>query len=155
MCASVVSTGRVSCADERVRKVGGARWLASRDDCPMVERRGIVVGAALIGLVVWVVGLKGLSNVAESTCLADSDGRPSYGAYQTSATLWPPSFECHLFGNSAEPIVVQHPLEAIVAFGWVVLVPVLYAFATLALTLRWVRARRGVSSSGSWGSLDR
>ncbi len=110
-----------------------ARWLSGA---------AIVVGAALIGLVVWVVGLKGLSNVAESTCLADLDGRRSYGAYQTSATLWPPSFECHLFGNSVEPIVVQHPLGAIVAFGWVVLVPVLYASATLALTLRWVRAAR-------------
>ena len=102
----------------------------------------IVVGAALFGLVVWVLGLKGLSNVAESTCLADLDGHPSYGAYQTSATLWPPSFECHLFGNSVEPIVEQHPLGAIVVVGWVALVPILYATATLVLTLRWVRPAR-------------
>jgi hypothetical protein len=109
------------------------RWLSAT---------AIMVAAALIGLVVWVVGLKGLSNVAESTCLADLDGRPSYGAYQTSVTLWPPSFECHVFGDSVEPIVEQHPLGAIVAFGWVVLVPVLSALATLALTLRWVRQAR-------------
>ena len=109
------------------------RWLSAA---------AIVVGAALIGLIVWVVGLKGLSNVAESTCLADLDGRPSYGGYQTSATLWPPSFECHLLGNSVEPIVEQHTLGAIVAFGWVVMVPVVYAFVTLALTLRWVRQAR-------------
>ena len=109
------------------------RWLSAV---------AILVGAALIGLVVWVIGLKGISNVAESTCFADLDGRRSYGAYRTSASLWPPSFECHLLGNSVEPIVVQHPLGAIVAFGWVVLAPALYAFATLALTLRWVRQAR-------------
>jgi hypothetical protein len=109
------------------------RWLSAA---------AILVGAALIGLVVWVVGLKGLSNVAESTCLADLDGRPSYGAYQTSATLWPPSFECHLFGNSVEPIVEQHPLWANVVFGWVVLIPVLAGSATLALTWCWMRQTR-------------
>ncbi len=38
-----------------------------------------------------------------------------------------------------EPIVVQHPLEAFVAFGWVLAVPVVYSIAVLALTLKWTR----------------
>ena len=99
----------------------------------------IVVSSALVGLAVWVVGLNGLSNRAESICFADLDNRLGYGAYQISRNLWLPSFECRLLGNSVDPIDVQHPLEAIAAFGWVVVLPVVYAIATLALTLRWAR----------------
>lgn len=109
------------------------RWLTAA---------AIVVSAALVGLVAWIVGLKGLANRAESICFADLDNHLGHGAYRISRMLWSPSFECHLLGNSVEPIAVQHPLEAIVAFGWVVLVPVLYAIATLALTLRWMRQAR-------------
>ena len=106
------------------------RWLTAA---------AIVISAALVGLVVWVVGLKGFANRAESICLADTDNRLGYGAYEISRKLWSPSFECRLLGNAVDPIDVQHPLEAIVTFGWVVVVPVLYAIATLALTLRWAR----------------
>ncbi len=106
------------------------RWLTAA---------AIVVSSALVGLAVWVVGLKGLSNRAESICLADTDNRLGYGAYQISRKLWTPAFECRVLGNAVVPIDVQHPLEAIVAFGWIVVLPVLYAIATLALTLRWAR----------------
>ena len=99
----------------------------------------IVVGTAVVGLFVWMIGLAGLGNRAESICFADTDNHPGHGAYQISGELWPPSFECRLMGNSVEPIVVQHPLEAIVAFGWVVVVPVLCAITAVALTLRWLR----------------
>ena len=106
------------------------RWLTAA---------AIVVGSALVGLAVWVVGLTGLSNRAESICYADVDNRLGYGAYRISRKLWTPSFECRLLGNSVVPIDVQHPLEAMVAFGWIVVLPVVYAIATLALTLRWAR----------------
>jgi hypothetical protein len=106
------------------------RWLTAA---------AIVVTAALVGLAVWVAGLKGLANRAESICLADTSDRLGYGAYEISRKLWSPSFECRLRGNSVDPIDVHHPLEAIVTFGWVVVLPVLYAIVTLALTLRWVR----------------
>ena len=109
------------------------RWLTAA---------AIVVGAALVGVVAWIVGLKGLGNRAESICFADIDNHPGYGGYRMSSQLWLPSFECRLLGNSTEPIVVQHPLEAFVAFGWIVVVPVLYAIAILALTLRWARQAR-------------
>ena len=102
----------------------------------------MLVSAALIGLTVWVVGLKGLANRAESICFADLDKRLDYGAYQISRKLWSPSFECRLLGNSVDPIRVQHPFEAIVAFGWVVVVPILYVIAASALTLRWARQTR-------------
>lgn len=102
----------------------------------------IVVSAALVGLVAWIVGLKGLANRAESMCFADLDDYPGYGAYRMSSELWLPSFECRLTGNSMEPIFVQHPLEAFVAFGWVLVVPVVYAIAILALTLKWTRQAR-------------
>ena len=104
------------------------RWLTAA---------AIVVGAALVGLATWVVGLNGLANRAESICFADLDGRLGHGAYQISRTLWLPSFECRLLGNSVDPIDVHHPLEAAATFGWIVVVPVLYAMATLAFTLRW------------------
>ena len=103
----------------------------------------IVVTASLVGLAAWVVGLAGLANRAESICLADTDNRLGYGAYEISRKLWWPSFECRLLGNAVDPIDVQHPLEAIVTFGWVVVVPVLYAIATLVLTLRWARQTNG------------
>ena len=109
------------------------RWLTAA---------AIVVSAALVGLVAWIVGLKGLANRAESMCFADLDDRPGYGAYRMSSELWLPSFECRLTGNSMEPIVVQHPLEASVAFGWVLVVPVVYSIAILTLTLRWTRQAR-------------
>jgi hypothetical protein len=117
----------------------------------MIVRRltaaAIVVSAALVGLVVWVVGLKGLANRAESICLADTDNRLGYGAYEISRKLWAPSFECRLLGNAVDPTDVQHPLEAIVTFGWVVVVPVFYAIATLALTLRWARQTHSTTCS--------
>ena len=106
---------------------------------------GIVVSAAFVGLVAWVMGLKGLANMGESSCFADLDNHLEYGAYEMSSELWLPSFECRLRGDSVEPIVVQHPIEAFVAFGWVVMVPVVYAIAVLAYTLRW--ARRDESQS--------
>jgi hypothetical protein len=109
------------------------RWLTAA---------AIVVSAALVGLVAWVVGLKGLANRAESMCYADLDSHLGYRAYQMSSELWLPSFECRLLGNSMEPIIVQHPLEAFAAFGWVVVVPVLYAIAIVAFTLRWARQAR-------------
>jgi len=109
------------------------RWLTAA---------AIVVGAALVGLVVWIAGLKGLANRAESLCFADLDNHLGYGAYRMSSELWLPSFECRLLGNSMEPIVVQHPLHAFVAFGWVVVVPVSYAIAILALTLKWTLQAR-------------
>jgi hypothetical protein len=110
-----------------------SRWLTAA---------AIVVGVALVSLVVWTIGLAGLANRAESLCFADLDNHPAHGAFQMSNELWPPSFECRLLGNSVEPIVVEHPLEAIVAFGGVVVVPVLGAIATLVFTLRWVRQAR-------------
>ncbi|MGB5760235.1 MAG: hypothetical protein WBM50_25190 [Acidimicrobiales bacterium] len=100
------------------------RWLTAA---------AIVVSAALVGLVAWIVGLTGLANRAESMCFADLDDHPGYGAYRMSSELWLPSFECRLAGNSMEPIFVQHPLEAFVAFGLVLVVPVVYAIAILAL----------------------
>ena len=39
--------------------------------------------------------------------------------------------------RSVEPIVVQHPLEAILVAGSVVEVPIVYVTATLVLALRW------------------
>ena len=110
------------------------RWLTAA---------AIVVGAALVGLAAWVGGLKGLANRAESICLADSDNRIGYGAYQMSRELWWPSFECHLLGNSVDSIDVQHRLEAMMTFGWVVMVPVLYAIATLTFTMRWALRPHG------------
>ena len=109
------------------------RWLTAA---------AVVASAALVGLAAWVVGLTGLGNRAESICLADTDNRLGYGAYQISRKLWSPSFECRLLGNSVEPIVVQHPLEAMVAFGWIVMVPILCAIAVVAFTLRWLRQAR-------------
>lgn len=106
------------------------RWLTAS---------AIVVSAAFVGLAVWVLGLKGLSNRAESICFADLDDRLGYGAYEISRKLWSPTFECRLLGNSVDPIDVQHPLEAIVTFGWIVVLPVFYAIATLTLTLLWAR----------------
>ena len=99
----------------------------------------IVVSAALVGLAVWVMGLQGLGNRAESICLADLDNRLGDGGYEISRTLWWPSFECRLLGNSIDPIAVHHPLEAAATFGWIVVVPVLYAIATLTFTLRWTQ----------------
>jgi hypothetical protein len=109
------------------------RWLTGA---------AIVVSAALAGLVAWVAGLKGLANRAESSCFADLDNHLGYGAYRMSRKLWSPSLECRLLGSSVEPIVVQHPLEALIAFGWVAVVPVLYAIATLVFTLSWARQKR-------------
>ena len=131
----------------RMRRLRVQRiWLQLASVPAMIVRwltaAAIVVGAALVGLVVWITGLAGLANRAESLCFADLDNRPGHGAYQISSELWPPSFECRLLGNSVEPIVVEHPLEAIVAFGWIVVVPVLCAIATLVLTLRWLRQPR-------------
>lgn len=103
----------------------------------------IVVGAALVGLAAWVVGLAGLSNRAESICFADLDNRVGYGAFQISRKLWSLSFECRLLGNSVDPIVVEHPLEAVVTLGWVVVVPVLYAIGVLLLALRWAHQTHG------------
>lgn len=110
------------------------RWLTAA---------AIVVSAALVGTIVWVAGLAGLANRAESICFADLDNRLGYGAYRISRKLWSLSFECRLLGNSVDPIDVQHPLEAIVTFGWVVVVPVLYAIATLVFALRWARQTHG------------
>jgi hypothetical protein len=110
------------------------RWLTAA---------AIVVSAALVGLTVWVVGLAGLSNRAESICLADVDNRPGYDAYQISRELLSLSFECRLLGNSVDPIDVQHPLEAIVTFGGFVVVPVLFAIATLVFALRWALQTHG------------
>jgi hypothetical protein len=101
----------------------------------------IVAGAMFVGLVVWVMGLAGLANRAESVCRADVDDRRGYGAFQMSRELWPPSFECHLASNSLEPIDVQHPLEGIAVAGWVVAVPVVYVTATLVLAVRWAIGR--------------
>jgi hypothetical protein len=106
------------------------RWLSAA---------AIVVSAALVGLAVWVVGLAGLANRAESICFADLDNRLGYGAFEISRKVWSLSFECRLLGNSVDPVDVQHPLEAIMGSGWVVVLPVVYAIATLALTLRWAR----------------
>ncbi len=102
----------------------------------------MVVGAALVGLLVWIAGLAGLANRAESICFADVDNHVGYEAFQISRKHWSPSFECRLLGNSVEPIIIEHPLEAIATFGWIVLVPVLYAIATVALTLGWMRQAR-------------
>ena len=106
------------------------RWLSAA---------AIVASAALVGLAVWVVGLVGLANRAESICFADLDNRLGYGAFEISRNVWSLSFECRLLGNSLDPVDVQHPFEAIVGFGWIVVLPVAYAIATLALTLRWAR----------------
>jgi hypothetical protein len=101
-----------------------------------------VSGAALVGCVIWILGLVGLANRAESICFADVDNQLGYGAYEISRELWLPSFECRLLGDSVEPIVVEHPLEAIVTIGWVVGVPVLFAAATLAVSVCWARRAR-------------
>ena len=110
------------------------RWLTAA---------AIVISAALVGLAVWVVGLKGFANRAESICLADTDNRIEYGAYRMSRELWLPSFECHLLGNSVDSIDVQHRLEATMTLGWLVVVPVLYAIATLTFTMRWALRPHG------------
>jgi len=102
----------------------------------------IVSGAALVGCFVWILGLVGLSNRAESICLADVDARVGYEAFEISRQLWLPSFECRLLGDSVEPVLVQHPIEAVVTIGWVVAVPVLFALAALAGLVRWARAAR-------------
>ncbi len=102
----------------------------------------IVAGAALFGFVGWIVGLKGLANRAESMCYADTDNHPGHGAFRMRSELWVPSFECRLSGNSVDQIVVQHRVEAIAAFGWVVVVPVVYAIVVLAVTFRWARQTR-------------
>ena len=94
------------------------RWLTG-----WLTGAAIVVGAALVGLVAWIGGRKGLANRAESMCDVELDNHLGCGAYRMSRKLWLPSFESRLLGNSVEPIVVRHPLEAIVALGWVVVVP--------------------------------
>ena len=104
-----------------------------------ISAAAIVSGAAIVGLAVWIVGLKGLANRAESICSTHLDNRLGYGAYRMSSELWLPSFECRLLGNAVEPVVVQHRLEAIGVFGWLVVIPILYVIATLILTRRWTR----------------
>ncbi len=96
-----------------------------------------MIGAALVGCFIWILGLVGLANRAESICFDDVNNHVGYGAFEMSRELWSPSFECRLLGNSVKPIVVQHPLEAIVTIGWVVAVPVLFAVVGLAATVRW------------------
>ena len=117
------------------------RW--SKAAAIVVTASLVGLAAWVVGLAAWVVGLAGLANRAESICLADTDNRLGYGAYEISRKLWWPSFECRLLGNSVDPIDVQHPLEAIVTFGWVVVVPVLYAIATLVFARRWARQTHG------------
>src|SRR5688572_3684147 len=75
----------------------------------------LVIALAVGGAVLWGAAVIGVGQYAEDICFDDLDGRADYGGYRTAAELWPPSFECRLLGNDAEPVVVQHRG---IALGW-------------------------------------
>ena len=97
----------------------------------------IAIAVVLAGATVWLVGIVGVGQSLEDVCLNDLDNRARYGAYQSRASLWPPSLECRLVGSDVEPIVVQHRLEAVAWFGAVVVFPVVYGLAATLALIRW------------------
>ena len=106
------------------------RWLSAA---------AIVVSAALVGLAVWVVGLAGLANRAESICFADLDNRLGYGAFQISRTPGRCRSNAACWETRSIQLMYNTRFQAVVGFGWIVVLPVAYAIPTLALTLRWAR----------------
>ena len=101
---------------------------------------GLLPVAAVVGLVVLFVGLKGAANHAESVCDADIAARRGYGAWSMSSDLWPPSFECEIGGADVETLTISHPTTALVGFVAMVVVPTGYIALVLVL-IGWLVRR--------------
>ena len=103
---------------------------------------GLLPVAAAVGLMVLWAGMKGTANHAESTCFADIDARPGYGAWSMSGELWPPSFACEIKGRDVPTITIHHPSVGIFVFVAAVVVPTAYV-ACAALSIWWIVRRPG------------
>ena len=82
-CSAVsTSVAGLSCADTGCVMAEAAASYPSAMIVRWLTAVAIVISAALVGLAVWVLGLKGFANRAESICLADTNNRLGYGAYE-------------------------------------------------------------------------
>lgn len=107
---------------------------------------GLIPIAAVGGLVVLFIGMKGAANYAESTCHADVDARPGYGGWSMAAELWPPSFTCEISGTDVPILTIAHPSVGVVGFVGTVVIPAIYV--ACVVTLLWLFARRSVRRTG-------
>ena len=114
--APVEAASIVLVSDEVVIAV--SLFLASHDG---LSRNHMNERAVDSSQIIWVLRNVGRANGAESTAVADVENHVGCGAYELLKGLWPPSFEFRLLGSSVEPIIAQHPLDAIVTIGRVVL----------------------------------
>ncbi len=103
---------------------------------------GLLPIAAVVGLMVLFIGMKGAANHAESKCYADVDARPGYGGWSMSAEFWPPSFSCEIAGRDVPTLTINHPTVGIVAFVAAVVVPATYV-ACVAVLIWWIARRPG------------
>lgn len=101
-----------------------------------------LAAALVVGLIVWAAGMFAVGLYTEDLCLDDLGDQIRDGSYRGEASLWPPSFECHLAFSDAEPVVVQHRVVALVRFAAVVVLPIAYVAAAASVVVWWVRRRQ-------------
>lgn len=103
---------------------------------------GLLPVAAVVGLMVLFISMKGAANHAESTCYADIDARPGHGAWSMSGEFWPPSFSCEIAGLDVPTITIHHPSIGILALVAAVVIPAAYV-ACVAVSIWWFARRPG------------
>ncbi len=111
---------------------------------------GVIALVALVGLFVWAIALFSIGTSGEDVCLngmtADRGGSIS------SASLFPPRYECRYQLADGSTEVVSHPIRAWTSFATVALFPPAYLIGALIL---WrTSMRRGPRQEYSHGSLD-
>lgn len=112
---------------------------------------GALSVAAVVGLMVLFIGLKGAANYAESRCDADVAARTGYGAWSMSGELWPPSFTCEIGGSDVPPITISHPAVGLFVFVAKMLIPSMYV-AFVVLSLWWIATRSFVDRRNTQGA---
>ncbi|MEA2026523.1 MAG: hypothetical protein U9O18_07510 [Chloroflexota bacterium] len=121
-------------------------------DRRIAVRSGLLAaGLLMVGMVGWVGGLFATAQYWEDVCFDDIEARPGYGSYRSQVSIWPPTFECRLYGSDVEAVVVQHPVAALSRFGTAAVFPVAYGLVA-ALFLVW--AIRRDMRSHSWDAAE-
>ena len=97
------------------------------------------VGWLLVGLVVWAVGVVGISRGLEDRCLLVADEQ-DYGASTQSSSIWPPRFTCELSGpegaSDTGTVVVSQPAVALLRTGWTLGFPVVWVALGAVIAVR-------------------
>ncbi len=111
---------------------------------------GIIALVALVGLFVWAIALFSIGRTGEDVCLNDMTA--DRGGSISSASVFPPRYECRYQLDDGSTEVVSHPIRAWTTFATVALFPPAYLIGALIL---WrTSIRRGPRPKYSHGSPD-